>query len=187
MIYWLNDIIVPVVVGVTAFLLTDRVVEWRNRRSQSLLGVSVLESLLEEVNTGINIFNQALSAIDADDTNLLPMTVPPRKSWIGPLSISDSVLLRLVTNSKERTFSRFNPKDIRIHLKNYFDHMLSNYDSAFAEMVKRISPPTSDWKNPIINTVRTGGSSVEAAEGVKKMLEEGIELLRENSTKCWPK
>lgn len=178
--FLLDSFIIPLVVGILVGVVTYLCISmFSNRKKKKdvkTLGVAVLDSLLEEVNTGIIILEQALKAAKEDETNILPMTSPPRKSWNGMSTIPDEVLIEIINNSQTKKYDGFHPKDVRIHCKNYFEHIMVNYDAAFKSSFSLIGKNRS-WYNPIIQTVENGGSSIDAVRGVKKLLEDCKELL----------
>jgi hypothetical protein len=63
----LNTILLPIVIAVVTYILVDRLGEYKKRRDYSRLGVAIIESLLEEVDTGITIMSRALKAIVKND------------------------------------------------------------------------------------------------------------------------
>ena len=67
----------PFFVGLTSYILIAKCDEWKTRKKQSKIGVSIIDSLIEEVNTGIRIFYQFNNQKD------LPTAYLPNKSWSG--------------------------------------------------------------------------------------------------------
>lgn len=77
-----DNFVLPFAVAVIAYSLLKKWDEYIKRRQYSTLGVAIIESLIEEINTGIKIMKNQYQ-------NPLPV-----KSWSGLLSIPDDVLLQ---------------------------------------------------------------------------------------------
>jgi hypothetical protein len=170
----IGELIMPIFIGILAFLATNSVSVWRTRRRQSLLGVAVCDAFIEELSNGV----QLLTAAQMDlDKNKLPYGRLPRRSWNGMQTISDEILERLLCLSAGRQNQGFPIRDIRIHLKNYFDHMIPNFDQATL---------SNQWQNEVRHLLEHGGY-LDAAKGVLKMTEEARTLLKVNSSKWFPK
>jgi len=157
----LKTFIFPVLVALITFYATFWLKEWRDRKRFSLLGKAICESLLEEVKNGVAVMktskiNQQISG------------VPPRGSWDGMKSIPDTALERILMMKERSGYSAFPVSEIRIHSKNYFDHIIPNFMSS-AGNLSGIDP------------------LIEGAEGVQAMLEEAIWLLDKNSKSMAPK
>lgn len=180
MSFILKSLIIPLVVGILGgvgtYLLVSMFSKSGKKKDVKTLGIAIIESLIEEVNTGIIILEQALKAARENETNILPKTVPPRKSWNGMNTIPDDVLIEIINKCQTKKYDGFHPKDIRSHCKNYFEHITANYDNAFKTSLDRMGKQLH-WYNPIINEVGSGGASVEATKGVKKLLEDCRDLL----------
>ena len=159
---FVEKFILPIAIAVITYLLFKKHDEYIQRRQYSILGIAVMESLLEEVKNGIDIMNNLQSA------------ALPVKSWDGTRTVSDDVLLRIIAVSEYIRPAAFPPREIRIHCKNYFEHMSTNWESA-------IKQGQAAMQNLVNN-----GQYVRAAEGVKTMLLECKNLLEENSKKPFP-
>lgn len=165
--FYIEKIIVPIIVAAVTYWLFKKNDENIRRRQYSTLGVAIMESLLEEVNNGIVIMNER---------KYIPL---PVKSWDGMKTVSDEVLLRIIAVSKKINPVGFPVRDIRIHCKNYFEHMSINWALA----VTPISLATDDQLNEMI----VEEHYLEAAEKVKAMLIQCKELLENNSKRIFPK
>lgn len=188
--HWLSDaenfrliisgFILPVVIGILAFLASNSITAWRTRKRQSLLGAAVCFSLIEEVKNGINIMEAVQNALvntPGSSTGNLP-----RKSWGGMDTISDDVLERLLCIAEKKQSTRGFPiKEIRIHLKNYFDHMCPNFDN-----VTNAMHAGGSWQ-PHAQHLLVTGKYLEAAKGVLAMLEEAQKHLDNNYRKIMPR
>jgi hypothetical protein len=167
----LSKIVFPLIVGITTYLLLRKLDDWKKRKSQSKLGAANLSALIKEVQTGIGIIKDSqIPTITA--SNPLPV-----KSWNGMSTISDDTLLRILEVSDNVQVKGFSPNDIRIHCKNYFDHMASNWENAITNANWRVNT-----QNLIVN-----GKYIDAATGVLEMLKQSRDLLIENSKKYFPK
>ncbi len=174
----IGNLILPVVVGVLAFIASHSVSSWRDRKRQSLLGTAVCDSLIEEIRNGIALLRQTQQALTG---NQVPVGKLPRRSWNGMLTISDQVLERLLCLSQGRKNRGFPIREIRIHLKNYFDHMIPNWDQVTDAVIQG-----SKWQD-IAQQYLTHGKYLEAAQGVLEMTEDARNLLDQNSKKWFPK
>ena len=159
----IEKFIIPITIAVITYLLFKKHDEYIKRRQYSILGVAVMESLLEEVKNGIDIMN-----------NLRSATLPV-KSWDGTKTVSDDVLLRIIAVSEYIRPSGFPPREIRIHCKNYFEHMSTNWEGAVKQ------------GRAAMHNLVNNGQYVQAADGVKTMLIECKDLLEENSKRMFPK
>lgn len=168
----LEKAIIPIIVGSITFLLFRKIDEWKKRKSTSKLGVAVIDTLIEEVEKGIQIMNDML------DPNNQNKAFLPKNSWDKMNTISDEILLRIIEVSKNIKPESFSPSQIRIHCKNYFTHMNENYATIFAD--------TTAWKVKGVNLV-INSKYLEAANKVLTMLIQTKMLLEVNSNKYFPK
>lgn len=169
-----ENVIFPILVAAVAYFLFGKIDVLRKRRSYSILGVAVLSTLIEEVQNGRNIIRDTLTV----DNNVLPNALP-RKSWVGINTISDEILLRILAVTKGKKDVGFPATEVRIHTKNYFDHMVVNWDQ-----VVEAAHHDPDYKTTVKSRYFTYD---EAATGVLNMLENIRSLLEENSKKWFPK
>ena len=156
-----KSFLLPFVVATTTYWLFKRYDERDSRKQYSRLGVAIINSLLEEVNTGLTLMKNSSS-------NPLPT-----KSWSGPSTIPDEVLLRIIAVARDRSAIAFKPEEIRIHCKNYFGHMAENWKTAS--------------EHGSVESLLNQGQYVQSAEGVKAMLEQCRTLLEENAERWFPK
>jgi hypothetical protein len=118
-----QNVLFPLLVGGLTYLLVAKLDEWKKRRSYSKLGAAIIESLIEEVKTGIAILDDVQNPQPTATPSLLP-----KKSWNGMTTIPDEVLLRIIEVSDKVIPKSFHPREIRIHCKNYFEHITSNWE-----------------------------------------------------------
>ena len=154
---------IPIFVAVVTYWLIKKNDDNNNRRQYSTLGVAIMESLLEEVNNGIDIMR---------NRQLVPL---PVRSWDGVKTVSDKVLLRIIAVSKGVSQDGFPPREIRIHCKNYFEHMSANWNDAIR--IAAAGGGDLTFLNPLL----VQGQYLQAAEGVRKMLTQCKELLEKNA------
>ena len=159
--------LVPITVAAITYWLFKKNDESIKRRQYSTLGVAIMESLLEEVNNGINIMS---------NRQLAPL---PVRSWDGVRTVSDDVLLCIIAVSKGVRPVGFPPREIRIHCKNYFEHMSANWTAA-------IQHTTSNDQSHM-EALIGNGQYVQAAERVRAMLTQCRQLLERNASKAFPK
>ena len=165
-----KSIITPIAVSAITYFAFGKVDELRKRRNQSKLGASILHTLAEEVKNGRDFIRKTL-----DPTNTEPPHHLPRKSWLGINTINDEVLLRILAVTKGVTDVGFPAFEIRIHTKNYFDHMTPNWDKV------------CENANPKTYATAECSTYDAAATGVLDMLNHIEKLLDDNSTKMFPK
>ena len=172
--------LIPILVGAISYILTSKLNEWKNRRMQSKLGVAIIDSLIEEVNNGVNIYEA--SKLNEGVMGMPPFSNMPCASWKGMQTIPDEILLRLLILSENLEVNRtasFSINEIRSHLKNYFEHMCLNWNKW--NMNKERS------KVELIQEFIAIGQYDIAAKKVLQMLIEARVLLIENSKKKFPK
>jgi hypothetical protein len=172
---WIKDILdkalIPFVIGALSYVLFRGLDEMKKRRTFSTLGVIIIDCLLEEVGTGLDNIQKTIKNVP-----FVPLPMP-FKSWSGVNTLPDDVMLRIISVSKDvKPIGSFNPKDIRKHTKNYFDHMCSQWNNFI------ILPNVAHQ-----NIAKTFKDWPEAAKGVKDMLEQTKQLLEDNSKKWLPK
>jgi hypothetical protein len=124
---WIKDFIekgvIPFLVGAISYVLFRGLDERKKRKTNSTLGVIIIDCLLEEVNTGIDSIQKTLTDVPFKSHSM------PLKSWSGINTLPDDVMLRIISVSKGvKPVGGFNPKDIRKHTKNYFDHMCVDWN-----------------------------------------------------------
>jgi len=179
----LNTIVLPIAVAVVTYLVVDRLGEWRKRRAYSRLGVAILDSLLEELRTGLGILQPLLLSASTPGRSPTSMPELPHGSWAGMSTIPDEVLLRVIEASKDVQTPSFHPRDARIHCKNYFEHIRRNYEAA-----RDRAGRSADWREPILQALSPdGGADVQAVRGVIGMLELARKLLDQNANARFPK
>jgi len=161
----IDNLALPFLVALGTYWLISKKDEDEKKRNYSRLGVAIIEALLEEVENGIKTLDGAKQSGKVSANTL------PRKSWSGMSTIPDEVLLRILEVSKNVTPKSFQPKEIRIHCKNYFDHMTPTWDDV---ILKKLKP------SQCLDTY------IEATNGVLAMLKQTKELLSENSNKWFP-
>jgi hypothetical protein len=178
----------PIIVAITTYVVVDRLGEWRKRRTYSRLGVVIIESLQEEIRTGIRLMTTALNATEDNSANGPPDGLLPNKSWSGMSTIPDEVLLRIIETSANRQFDGFPPRECRIHCKNYFEHICRNYEQHVTRSMK-LAQQQQDWRSNLRALLTDEGRSryIQAARGVDQMLEHAKQLLEKNSKAKFPK
>jgi hypothetical protein len=188
----ITGVLLPVIVAILTYTAIDGLGEWRKRRTSSRLGVAIIETLQEEIRTGIQVMTDALK--NAEDPNAPgPLDAAlPNRTWSGMTTIPDDVLLRIIETSLNRKFVGFPPRECRIHCKNYFEYMPINYEGTVGQSAAR-ARSGQDWRGPIRdlladNTRRDStGNYIRDATKVDQMLEHARQLLDENSKARRPK
>jgi hypothetical protein len=168
----IEKFIFPFLVAVTSYILLNRLTVWRERRDKSRLGVAILDALIEEVSNGVRIMEETPNLQNQ------PTTLLPRKSWNGMTTIPDDILLILLRVSNNVPPKGFVIRDIRIHCKNYFDHMTNTWDNSVTN--------NQNWQANSLSLINNS-KFVEAGNKVLLMLQQAKELLEKNSKKKIPK
>jgi hypothetical protein len=169
----LFNLVQPIVIGVLAFMATSTLTTWRDRKRQSFLGAAVCATLIEELNNGIKL-------MEAITNNQSPNGLLPRKSWNGMGTVSDEVLERLLCLSEGNANQGFPIGEIRIHLKNYFDHICCNADAFIQKSASGITLAQQE-KDSLVS------GCLQPARGVLAMVEEAQHRLRANVKRWFPK
>jgi hypothetical protein len=141
---------------------------WDERRTYSKLGISIIDSLLEEMNNGLNVLR-----------GKNPIALMPTASWYGMETIPNEVLLRIIAVDKDNIsqYSGFPVSHIRIHCKNYFAHVCVNVN----DLIRQGGTAAQS---------RLGTVSAQYAadtEKVIQMLSEIKSRLEANSRRRFPK
>jgi hypothetical protein len=169
-----EDILAPFAVAAISYFLISKVDEYRIRRNYSQLGAAILHTLIEEVEIGRTIIKNTLDP--NDNSHPAPL---PRKSWNGINTVPDDVLLRILELGKCAPAVGFPTNEIRTHTKNYFDHMVLNWDQVI-EIVKQ--------KQNFKGFAKLNFPEYEeAATNVLNMLVHIRGLLLKNSKRVFPK
>jgi hypothetical protein len=178
---WLKELVVkiilPICVGTVTYWLFRYYDEIRKRKDYSKLGVAIIRSFKEEVNTGINIFDEVLSGDFAKQK-------VPSASWININTISDEVLLRIVcVSEKVKPNGKLHPRDIRSHTKNYFEHTCPAWNDLISKNIQNIKSNVE--LSQIINS--NASKFKYFANNIIIMLDQTIDLLDKNSKAKFPK
>lgn len=190
-----KNLVLPIGVAVLAYWMTTFLGESKNRRNYSKLGVAIMESLIEEVRTGLNtldrlnMYLQDPSTDGARFNNLLPI-----KSWEGPQTVPNEVLLRILASSEGITAPSFPPSEIRIHCKNYFSHICGNVNNTIQNLsaaIQNLNPlGIRDMRiqlNGMLGEGEEQGHYIESTRKVLGMLETVKNILDKNSKRIIPK
>ena len=175
-------ILLPILIALASYAMVDRLGEWKKRRQFSLLGVAIIDTLLEEVLAGTKQMNLAFKA-----TQTLGEPVPnrlPTSSWNGMHTIPDEVLLRIIAASDSASTIGLHPRSIRTHCKNYFAQICTTYNSVLE------SPDASGhWRTGLVHLLSDlpQGGYISAANEVVAMLEATKSLLSKNAKRWLPK
>jgi hypothetical protein len=175
---WLTSLLLPILIGLLLFYLARLIDENSKRKNLSILGVIILNSLLEEVKNGLGVIESIANQ------NLLKASNIPIASWVGIKTIPDDVLLRIIAVSKKpEPEGNFQVRDILTHTKNYFEHMCITWNN-FNELVG------GDVKKQTMSghtLVHMANDFITPTRKVKILIERTIKLLNKNSKGCYHK
>lgn len=180
-----SSFLLPIALGVLGFIASHTFHEWKQRKRQSLIGSAVVESLIEEVSKGIEIMENVKSALyGASPNGNFGYGPLPSKSWSGMQTVSDDVLERILLTANGRPVEGFPARQVRTHLKNYFEYMCDNW-----ECLTKIDPRDASWAAHARKLIHpdSKGDHLEAARGVLTMLKQIKRLLDANSKAWLPK
>ena len=186
-VYIIKNILVPIIVAVVTYFLVEGWGEYKKRRNYSRLGIAIIDSLLEEINTGITLMTAALNASENESIVSPPLSILPNSSWSGLSTIPDDVLLRILATSAKRSFKGFHPRECRIHCKNYFEFICGNYEVTRKQSLY-LAAQGKDWRTPIkTRLVGEPNGYLEPTRSVAQMLRDAKQLLEENTKRICPK
>ena len=184
--YLSKSIVLPVLIAIITYLLVNKLGEWKTRRNDCRLGIAILDSLLGEIRTGLNLMNSTYAQAQQVAFQL-PIPLLPTKSWSGMQTIPDQVLLRIIAASENVVARSFHPNTVRNVCKDYFDHMCANYNA----IINNITPGMGQQ---ILRTQFLGflgeapqGQYLTVTQQVIEMLEQTRELVDQNSKRWCPK
>lgn len=166
--------------GFAANYLIQYIRELQDRKRFSLLGVSIVEYLMAQLDLGIQILEQiAVGQITGAQL--------PNSAWNGMGTIPREVLLRIVSlaqRHRNNGQNGFPPKDILVHCNNYFVYICGQINSMLTHSVQsqpqQIVVAASDLQSAAI-------SRLQGAKKVKSMLNTTRDYLLHNSATCFPK
>jgi enamine deaminase RidA (YjgF/YER057c/UK114 family) len=171
---WLSGFIqyffAPFVVAAVSYYLFGLRDEYKKRKNYSKLGVELISTLIEEVETGRDIIRNTL-----DPANNKFFGNLPHKSWSGINTIQDEILLRIFAVSEGIPEQGFPARQIRTHLKNYFEHLIPNWETIHTSGV-------------MANVAAQRFASYDKlATQVLQMLAHIRSLLEQNTNRIFPK
>jgi hypothetical protein len=184
--YLSKNIVLPVLIAIITYLLVDKLGEWKKRRNDCRLGIAILDSLLGEIRTGLNLMNFTYAQAQ-QATFQLSISLLPTKSWSGMQTIPDQVLLRIIAASENVVARSFHPSTVRNVCKDYFDHMCANYNA----IINNITPGMGQQILRTQFLTLPGGSPdqgkyLATTQSVIEMPEQTRELLDQNSKRRFP-
>ena len=154
--------------------------EWVRRRNDSILGAVIIETILEDVRSGLGNMERKLESISSNGLRQLKGQGLhlSAASWAGAKTIPDNVFLRIIATGKGVEATGFPPAEIRSRCRLYFvdikealsQHMFDN------SLKHQLSSDTGGAKNYIAQTKK-----------VVAMLEQTKALLEENAKRLFPK
>ena len=109
----------PFIVAAISYYCFGQIDEFKKRKNYSLLGVELISTFIEEIETGKNILS--------DKSNINKHTLPSM-SWSGINTIQDEIILRIIAVSENTKDVGFPARHIRSHLKNYFEYIIPNWE-----------------------------------------------------------
>ncbi len=181
--YIVKSIVFPLVVAILGYIAVNRLGEWKDRKNTSILGIAIIDTLIEEVQTGLRIYKETYERATAAGpipTGPIATGIPPKSSWDnGMNTIPDKVLLRIIAASRNVEPASFPLVQIRSHCKNYFDIITTNFELAAQDQFSR-----ERLKSVLDPSIEHG--LMKGTENVLKMLNQAKDVLADNSKKCFP-
>jgi hypothetical protein len=192
--YLSKNIVLPVLIGIITaiitYVLVGKLGERKTRRNDCRLGIAILESLLGEIRTGLNLMSYTYAQAQQAAAIQRSISLLPTESWSGMQTIPDQVLLRIIAVSNKVVARSFHPKAIRNVCKDYFDHMCANYNAIIRNFQ---SPPGMTQQNLRTQFLTLLGGNpnqekyIATTQSVIEMLEQTKELLDQNLKRWFPK
>jgi hypothetical protein len=185
--YLSKSIVPPVLIAIITYLLVTKLGEWKARRNDCILGIAILNYLLGEIRTGLDLMNSTYAQAQQVAFHL-PIPLLPRESWSGMQTIPDQVLLRIIAASKNVVAPSFHPRTIRNVCKDYFEHMCVNYNT----IANNASPntPQQNLRAQFLKFLGGDpdqGKYLATTQSVIEMVEQTKGLLDQNSKRLFPK
>lgn len=178
-----KGIVFPLAVAILGYIAVNRLGEWKDRKNTSILGIAIIDTLIEEVQTGLKIYKDTYErAISPGPipTGLVATGMPPKSSWDnGMNTIPDQVLLRIIAASRNIAPASFPLVQIRSHCKNYFDIITTNFELAAHDQFNR------EALRSALDPSHEHGL-MKGTENVLKMLNQAKNVLSDNSKKWFP-
>lgn len=172
----LAKILTPFLVAALTYFIFGKIDDLKKRKLHSILGKSVLSLLKNEIEKGLSEMSRVIFKLEKKE-DCIEYNYLPNKTWSGVNTINDDVLLRILVLSGDKK-DGFPLSEVRIHVKNYFEYIVANWNSHLKQIL--------DNKSSFSELYRYK-SYIEATTNVIKMLNSIIDLLDKNSHKIWPK
>lgn len=173
----LTSVIPGVLAGFLTFIATRYVNILHTRKDQTLLAIATINELIEEIKTGLNVMNGEC------------VGKMPNKSYFGMKTISDESFVRILKSCENictcRDLDCFKHEEIRSHLKNYFEHMVNNWNNKKDEQPK--SPDINPLEYSKTMTLAHYPNYPEAAKKVLNTLNLIKNKLEDNYNSILPK
>jgi len=184
----LMNLILPITIAIITYLCVDYLGERKKRKNYSKLGVSVLESLQEEIRTGIKVMTENRDKIVINNPQLNPFLLPD-KSWNGMTTISDEVMLRILSVGSDIIVGEYRILDVKIHCKNYFVNICTNYRQSLENALLLIRSGNPNWASAFGTMFSPQNSQefIKCSQNVYELLQKAKEMLEKNSKKWFPK
>ena len=186
--YLSKNIVLPVLIAIITYLLVNKLGEWKTRRNDCRLGIAILDYLIGEVRTGLNLMNSTYAQAQQAAFQL-PISLLPTESWSGMQTIPDQVLLRIIAASQNVVAPSFHPNKIRNVCKDYFYHMCANYNAIVNKPV-RLGMGQQNLRTQfliLLGGAPNQGKYLATTQSVIEMLEQTRKLLDQNSKRWFPK
>ena len=185
--YLSQNVVLPILIAIITYVLVDRLGEWKARRNDCKLGIAILDSLLGEIRTGLDIMRSTYAQAQQVAFKQ-PMDLLPTETWSGmQQTITDQVLLRIISVSKDITVPSFHPTAIRNVCKDYFTHMCANYKAIILSTPATQQQSLSTQFLSLLGGNPNQSKYIATTEQVIEMLELTKKLLDQNSKRWFPK
>jgi len=170
--------VIGCIFGIITYICTRKLDKWGHKRNYSSLGVTVIDSILKEIEEGLDIMKKEQK---------IPL---PKESWKGEKTIQDEVMLIILALSKsENKAEDFSPNEIKRHCKHYFEIITQHWQKILDDLVlyKDLQKILKDHEDKNTEVWQNIQKDIEYAENLIKMLKSTKSSLKENSKKCCPK
>lgn len=154
--------------------------EWERRRSDSILGAVIIETILEDVRSGLGVMETRLEGFSRSGLSKLrgQGLLLSAASWTGTNTIPDNVFLRIIATGKDVEPNGFPPAEIRSRCRLYF-----------VDIREALSQPMFDSELQRQLSSDAGGAKdyIALTKKVVAMLEQTKALLEENARRRFPR
>ena len=164
-------------VGIVTYICTRTLDKWEHKRNNSLLGMSIIESLLKEIKIGLDIIK------NEEEKSL------PKENWEGIKTIPNEVMsiILAINKSEKNKLEAFNLNEIRDYCKKYFEYITKHWQVILDSRILY----GNNWQNTLEHHKNENTKDWQKIQEYQKETEKIIEMLKqtkrllEDNSKKW--